>query len=34
MKEKILWSGRGHNFKGTEIKYIANAIKNADPLTQ
>jgi perosamine synthetase len=34
MKKKILWSGRSHNFRSSEIKYIVNAIKNADPLTQ
>ena len=34
MRKKILWSGRSHNFHASEIKYIINAIKNADPLTQ
>ncbi len=34
MKKKILWSGRSHNFSSSEIKYIVNAIKKADPLTQ
>jgi dTDP-4-amino-4,6-dideoxygalactose transaminase len=34
MREKILFSGRSHNFNTKEIKYIINAVKNADPLTQ
>jgi hypothetical protein len=34
MKQKILWSGKSHNFNSLEIKYIVDAIKNADPLSQ
>jgi dTDP-4-amino-4,6-dideoxygalactose transaminase len=34
MRKKILWSGRSYNLHASEIKYITNAIKNADPLTQ
>jgi len=34
MKQKILWSGKSHNYNSSEIKYIVKAIKNADPLSQ
>lgn len=30
---KIIWSGRSHNFNNNELKYLTNVIKNADPLT-
>ena len=31
---KIDWSGRSHDFNDQDIRYLANIIKNADPLTQ
>ena len=31
---KISWSGRSHGYSNKEIKFLANIIKNADPLTQ
>ena len=30
---KIIWSGRSHNFLNSEIKFLSNIIKYADPLT-
>ena len=34
MKDRIIWSGRAHNYTAKEIQYIVRAIKHADPLTQ
>jgi len=34
MKNRIIWSGRAHNYTAKEIQYIVRAIKEADPLTQ
>ena len=31
---KINWSGRAHKFSNTDIKYLVEIIKNADPMTQ
>ena len=31
---KINWSGRSHKFSNTDIKYLVEIIKNADPMTQ
>ena len=30
---KIIWSGRSHNFNNNELRYLTNVIKKADPLT-
>ena len=30
---KIIWSGRSHNFSDNEVKYLTNVIRTADPLT-
>ena len=30
---KIIWSGRSHNYNDNEVKYLTNVIKTADPLT-
>ena len=31
---KIDWSGRSHNYSSSDINYLVNIIKTADPLTQ
>ena len=31
---KINWSGRSHQYSNSDIRYLTNIIKNADPLTQ
>ena len=31
---KIDWSGRSHKYSNSDIRYLANIIRNADPLTQ
>ena len=31
---KINWSGRAHKFSNSDIKYLVEIIKNADPMTQ
>ena len=30
---KIVWSGRSHTYNKSEIRYLTNIIKSADPLT-